>query len=66
LIAGQIADAIAEAQARLVKEEAASQDGEKAALTAAPEVPRRPRRRVRARLPVEPGEGVGEAEEVEE
>ena len=65
LITGQIADAIAEAGARLVKEEAAGEEGEKAAVTA-PEAPRRPRRRVRARLPVEPGEGEGESEEGEE
>ena len=66
LIAGQIADAVAEAQARLIKEEAASEEGEKAAAVAAPDMPRRPRRRVRARLPVETDEAEGESEEGEE
>jgi small subunit ribosomal protein S2 len=65
LIAGQIADAVADAQARLVKEEAASEEGEKAAV-AAPDMPRRPRRRVRARLPVETDGAESESEEGEE
>ena len=66
LITGQMADAILEAQARLVKDEAESEEGEKAAVSAAPDMPRRPRRRVRARLPVEGDEAEAEPEEEEE
>ncbi len=63
LITGQIADAIVEARARLVKEEAATEEGEPAGVPL-PEPPRRPRRRVRARLPVEDEEAsVEEGEE---
>ena len=69
LITGQIADAIIEAQARLVKEEAVVEEGQPAGMpAAAPEAPRRPRRRVRARLPVADeleGDEESEAEEPE-
>ncbi|MGH7563769.1 MAG: 30S ribosomal protein S2, partial [Gemmatimonadota bacterium] len=67
LITGQIADAIIEAQARLVKEKADAEEGEPsgAAAAAVSEQPRRPRRRVRARLPVEDAEESGEGEEKE-
>ncbi|MGH7558968.1 MAG: 30S ribosomal protein S2 [Gemmatimonadota bacterium] len=64
LITGQIADAIIEAQARLVKEKAAAEEGEPSGVAAAvPEQPRRPRRRVRARLPVEDSEEGAEGED---
>ncbi|HET9582094.1 MAG TPA: 30S ribosomal protein S2 [Gemmatimonadota bacterium] len=66
LIAGQIADAVLEAQARLVKDEAESEEGEKTAVSAAPDMPRRPRRRVRARLPVEADEAAEAEAEPEE
>ncbi|CAN5261983.1 30S ribosomal protein S2 [soil metagenome] len=53
LITSQIADAIVEAQQRLVKEESAARAGGEAEEEEKAARPERPKRRIRARLPVE-------------
>jgi small subunit ribosomal protein S2 len=71
LITSQIADSVAESRDRLVKEEqeeralAEQAEAEAAAAEGRPVRGARPRRKIRARLPVEPEEGESEGEEEE-
>ncbi len=66
LITSQIADAIIEARQRLIKEESAARSGGEAEEEEKAARPQRPKRRIRARLPVEnEEEETGVEEEVE-
>ena len=71
LITSQIADSVAESRDRLVKEEqeeralAEQVEAEAAAAEGRPVRGTKPRRKIRARLPVEPEEGESEGEEEE-